>query len=84
MSSTKTPKKYSLQMKVNNETHTKLTDDLEAGIVLLKPDVVYTEMYMTAKAGNMVAERKLSLVQARKLFTDPTFRQIFINNLLLQ
>ena len=84
MSSTKTPKKYSLQMKVNNETHTKRTDDLEEGIVSLQPDVVHTEMYMTAKAGDMVAERKLTLVQARKLFNDKVFRQIFINNLLLQ
>lgn len=84
MSSTKTKKKYSLQLKVNHETHKKQTDNLEEGIVWLKPDVVYTEMYLTAQAGEQVAERKLTLVQARKLFADKAFRQIFINNLLLQ
>jgi len=79
-----TKKKYSLKVKVNNEEFTKRTDNIEEGIMALKPAFVHTEMYLTAKGGDMVSERKLNLVQARKLFSDSDYRQIFIHNLLLQ
>lgn len=79
-----TKKKYSIKAKVNNEDVIKRTNDLEEGIMSLKPDFVHTEMYITASDSKMISARKLTLIQARKLFADSEYRQIFINNLLLQ
>lgn len=78
-----TKKKYAIKAKVNNETITKRTDDIEEGILAIKPDFVHTEMYITASDHKMISSRKLTLIQARKLFADSVYRRVFINNLLL-
>jgi len=78
----KTPA-YTLEMKINGEVFTRTTNDLDEAIQDLKPEMVYIETYVTATKGKATSERKLNLIQSRKLFNDAMFRQIFINNLLL-
>lgn len=78
-----TPKAYSLVFKFNGFTKKKFTDNLDEAIQAVKPPLLLTEMYVTAKKGDAVSERKLNLVQGRKLFNDSVFREVFINNLLL-
>ncbi len=74
---------FSLEVKFNGFTKKKRTDNLDIAILSLKPELLLTEMYVTATKGKAVSERKLNLVQGRKLFNDSSFREIFINNLLL-
>jgi hypothetical protein len=73
----------SLMVKFNGFEEEKRTDNIDEAILSFKPEMLMTEMYITAKKGEMVSERKLTLVQGRKLFNNESFRQIFINNLLL-
>ncbi len=72
-------------MKFNGTTvkkRPKTFADLEGAIMYLKPDFVHTEMYITIKNGQFVYERKLNLIQGRKLFADPVAREILLNNVL--
>lgn len=62
----------------------KKTNDIAETILKLKPDVLHTDIYVTvSKQKEILAERKLNLIQGRKLFLDEGFLQVFINNLLL-
>jgi hypothetical protein len=79
-----TPEKYSLTFKINGETKKKRTDDISKALDDVRPPLVLTEMYVTVKKGKHLIERKLNLIQARKLFADSTAREIFINNLMLE
>lgn len=74
---------YSLTVTMNGETHKKRTTDLDATIQSLKPDWLHTEVYLTVKKGKQVAERRLSLINAKRVFQNDINRQVFINNLLL-
>lgn len=75
---------YSLTLIINGETVEKKGKDIEKAILSARPELVVCEMYVTAKKGDHIAERRLPLLQARKLFNDETFRQIFLNNLLIE
>ena len=74
---------YSIELKINGETHTFSGDSLEELILNTEPEMVLTEAYITARKGDVVMERKLNLNQARDLYRNPGYREIFINNLLL-
>ena len=78
-----TPKKYSLTAKFNGMVFKKRTDDLNETIKSLKPDWLHTEVYFTVKKDNTVAERRLSLIQAKRVFNVDINREVFINNLML-
>lgn len=67
----------------NGMTFTKQTADIAKSILSLKPDVLYTDIYITVKKGKELTERKLSLKQGKNLFVNEDYLPIFINNLLL-
>lgn len=75
---------YNLTLKFNGETFTKRPKDIKQAILSLKPEQLHTEMYVTLKNKEDVRERKLNLVQGRKLFIDENFLDIFIMNLTLK
>lgn len=75
---------YNLTLKFNGETFNKRPKDVRKAILSLKPDWLHTEVYVTIKKGNDIRERKLNLIQGKKLFNDENFLQVFIINLLLQ
>jgi hypothetical protein len=50
----------------------------------LKPETLYTEVYVIVGKKGDTIERRLSLTQGRKLFQNDDFLGIFINNLLLE
>ena len=86
MSTTKTktkPKKFSVTMQINGKVLTEKSDSLEDAILAMKPDVLLTEVYVTAKKGKEMSERRLGLNEAKKMFLDDVARQVFIQNLLL-
>lgn len=77
------PKLYTLEMVFNGERFKKNTNNLDEAIVSMKPETLYTEVYVTASKGKELSERRLNLVQGKRLFLIEDFREIFINNLLL-
>ena len=81
---TQTPEKYSLTFKFNGEVKKKRTADIVKAIEEVRPPLLHTDMYVTLKKGKHVIERKLNLVQARKLFADALTREVFLNNLMLE
>ena len=76
-------KPYSLTFIINGETINKRNADIDLAIMAVKPELVLTEMYVTAKRDKSMTERKLTMVQARKIFNDAMAREVFINNLQL-
>jgi len=77
------PKKYSVTMQLNGIVLTEKADTVDEALLALKPDTLLTEVYVTATDGKEVAERRLSLQMAKRVFTDDTTRQVFAQNLLL-
>lgn len=80
---TQTAPKYSIKMQFNGEEYQAKGKTVEEALLSLKPDVLLTEVYVTAYKGKEESERRLSLKQAKKVFVDDVTRQVFINNLLL-
>lgn len=71
---------------MNGETIKKRTENIKDAILSLKPEVLVTEVYVNVqKVGSKdKTERKLNLIQGKKLFRDENFLDVFIMNLLLE
>lgn len=71
---------------MNGETIKKRTENIKDAILSLKPEVLVTEIYVIVqKVGSKdTTERKLNLIQGKKLFRDENFLDVFIMNLLLE
>ena len=76
-------KKYEIKMMFNGEVYKEKTNSLDKTIKGMAPEQIFSDVYVEASKGDMLSERRLKAVQARKVFADPIERQIFINNLLL-
>lgn len=77
--------KYTITLLLNGETHKKRSENIKDAILSLKPEVLYTEVYVIVNkvGGKEKIERTLNLVQGKKLFNNEDFLDAFINNLLL-
>lgn len=75
---------YNLTLKFNGETYNKRPKNIQEGILLLKPEILHTEMYVILKNKQDIRERILTLKEGKKLFNDKDFLDIFVNNLLLK
>jgi len=81
----KTTGVYSIELLCNGETMKATANDIEQGLLSLKPVFVHTDSYVIISKGDeVIAERRLPLIKARMLFANPDFRSVFINNLLLK
>jgi len=76
-------KKYTVTFHLNGEKFIKKQNSVDDAIMKVKPDFLHTEMYVSVKKGKDVMDRHLNLLEGRKLFANETFREIFINNLML-
>lgn len=76
-----TKKLYKLEIVMNGKTFKKNTDDLKVTILDLKPINLATEMYITIVDNKTKGEfnKKLRLVDGRKLFNDEETLDLFIN-----
>ena len=74
--------KYTIWMKFNDQEHTIQSDDVASAILSVKPEFLFTELYMTIKADNMSLEREFTLVQGKRLFNNEDNLEIFTSNLL--
>lgn len=77
-------KSYTVTFFFNGEEVTKKTEDINAALVAVKPEMLHTDVFVTVKRGDYFQERRLGLFQARRLFNDDTTREVFVNNLLLE
>jgi len=76
---------YYLTLNFNGETYNKRPKDVKAAIISVKPQLLFTDVYVTLKNNkNDVRERKLNLHQGRKLFQDENFLEVFVMNLLMK
>lgn len=73
-------------MLFNGLSFIKQTDDITKTILELAPEVLYTEVFIIVRNNKTkeVTDRRLSLMQGKKLFLSETHLEIFINNLLLE
>ena len=78
-------KVFSLKGKINEIAFSKRTSDIKQTILELKPDFVFTDSYFTLSTGTgankIITERKLSLLQGKRLFNNENVLDIFILNL---
>lgn len=73
----------SVTFKFNGEETRKRTDNLFKTIEEIKPELLHTEMFISVKKDGHTIDRRLSLVNARRIFRDEMARQVFINNMQL-
>lgn len=66
------------------EKRPKSEDDVKEAILSVKPETMLTEMYITFKRGTDVRERKLPLHEARQLFINEQFLEVFVLNLIIK
>ena len=74
---------YHLKMTFNGETFEVDTDNIGEAILALKPEVLFTEIYLTISLGDFVRERRQTLEQGKKLFNSDEYREVFLINLAL-
>lgn len=80
----KTTGKYDITIGMNGETYSCITDNVKEYILSLKPELLFSEIYVTIKTTEDIIERKLNLIQGKRLFSDEMNMDIFINNLFLE
>ena len=79
-----TPKgEYLLEVKMNDETYSVETDDLDQALQDLKPEQFLSEVYVKVTKGEHEIEKRLSLNEARRVFLNGVNREVFVNNLLI-
>lgn len=76
------PKAYAIEMFFNGAFFNAETDNLAETILSLKPEVLYTEIFITITKGEYVFDRKLTLTQGKRLFLSEEFMEVFISNIL--
>jgi len=79
----KEKKDYLLEVVMNNETFTVETNDLNEALIAMKPEQLLSEVYVKVTKGEAVCERRLSLVEAKRVFQVEVNREVFVNNLLI-
>lgn len=79
----KAKKDYLLEVVMNNESYKVETDDLNQALVDLKPEQLLSEVFVKVTKGEATCERRLSLVEAKRVFQVEVNREVFVNNLLI-
>ncbi len=74
---------YHLKMTFNGETFEVDTANIGEAILALKPEVLFTEIYLTISLGDFVRERRQTLDQGKKLFNNDEYLEVFLINLAL-
>lgn len=79
----KTPKqKYEVILKFNDEEFKIKTDNLVQAITAIKPEVLYTELYITISDGQSEFQKRFNLIQGKRLFASDEMMDVFISTML--
>lgn len=76
-------KQFHIYIKLNGVEYETDTNDIAEFIMSTKPNILYTTFDFKVTKGNVTVSRFLYLRDGRKLFSNPTFLQVFVNNLLV-
>lgn len=74
--------KYTVWLKFNDEEHLIQTDDVRSAILSVKPEFLFTELYLTIASADMRLEREFTLVMGKRLFNNEDNLDMFVANLL--
>jgi len=78
-----TPKqKYKVTLQFNEETFEIKTNDLIKAITAIKPEVLYTELYITISDGQSEFQKRFNLIQGKRLFASDEMMDVFISTML--
>ena len=69
-------------MKFNDHVYSIQSDDVASAVFSVRPEFLFSELYMSIKADNMSLEREFTLVQGKRLFNNEDNLEIFTSNLL--
>lgn len=79
---------FNLIIRVNEKENRKRTKDIKKAIMDCKPDFVFTDTYLTLSKGagknKVTAERKLNLLQSKRMFGSEDVLDVFVNNLTME
>lgn len=74
--------KYKVSLTYNGQTEVLEGDDLVKMFEIWGPRVFKTVLLVTAESGKQKVERRLSVIQAKRISQNYTNAEIFANNLL--
>ncbi len=66
------------------EKRPKTEDDVKKAILSVKPETMLTEMYVSFQRGKDIRERRLTLHEARQLFNNEQYLEVFVLNLIIK
>lgn len=75
--------KYSVVIKMNDETFTCKTDDLFSALSQFRPPVFKSKVVITISNAHDTVERVMMIAKARMLFRNKMTMQVFVKNILL-
>lgn len=68
---------------MNGDVIKKTSDDLTKTFLSIKPEQIYTEVYISVQRDNHIMDRRLSLIDAKRFFNIDYVMEVFISNLML-
>lgn len=74
--------KYTLSISMNGEVFLRKTNNIKEELQKFTPEQVFTEVYINITKGMADFTRRLTLPNAKRLFRDQEYQEIFLNNLL--
>ena len=76
---------YTIKGTINEVAFNKRTKDIAKTLLELKPEFVFCDSYITLSTGSgknkVTTERKLNLVQSKRLFNSEDVLSVFVMNL---
>lgn len=74
--------KYKVTLQFNGEEFDIKTNDLISAITSIKPEILYTELYITISDGQSEFQKRFNLIQGKRLFASDEMMDVFISTML--
>lgn len=74
--------KYRVTLQFNGEEFDIKTNNLIEAITAIKPEILYTELYITISDGQNEFQKRFNLVQGKRLFASDEMMDVFISTML--
>lgn len=74
--------KYKVTLQFNEETFEIKTNNIVEAVTAIKPEVLYTELYITISDGQSEFQKRFNLIQGKRLFASDEMMDVFISTML--
>lgn len=74
--------KYKVTLQFNEESFEIKTNNIVEAITAIKPEVLYTELYITISDGQSEFQKRFNLIQGKRLFASDEMMDVFISTML--